>query len=186
MLTLEQPTSRDLMAQAQAGNLDAFAEIYTRHRRYVLAIAQQCHPGHAEDIAQDVFARALRSLHLWHDRGTDPLAWLTVITRNICTDRARSAYVQRVDVVDHVPERPAEPEHTDPALLAGHLLARQDLLAALHRISARQREALVLYYLRDLSVAQVAVEMGQSEGRIKNLLHHGRQSMARKLVVADV
>lgn len=185
-LTLEQaPASRDLMARAQAGDHDAFAALYTRHRRYVLAIAQHWHPGHADDVAQDVWARVLRSLHLWHDTGTDPVAWLATIARNICTDRARSAYVQRVDVVAAVPERAGDPERTDPAVLALRLLARRDVLAALQLVSGRQRKALALYYLGELSTAEVAARMGLTEGTVKNLLHHGRRSMARKLAVAD-
>jgi RNA polymerase sigma-70 factor, ECF subfamily len=186
VLTLENVDSRDLMARAQHGDPDAFAQLYTRHRRYVLAIAQRMHPGHAEDIAQDAWIRALRSLHRWRDEGIEPVAWLAVITRNICRDRARSAYVQRVDLVDDVPDRPDAPERTDPALLTGRLFARRDVLAALRRVSARQREALVLYYLGELSVAEVAVRMGQPESTVKNLLHHGRRSMAGKLqAVAD-
>lgn len=181
MLTAGQVDPRELMTRAQQGDLDAFAQLYTRYHRIILAIAHRYHPGRGEDIAQDVWVRALGALHAWRDQGHTPMAWLKTITLNLCRDRAKSSYARLVDIVDAVPERAAAPERTDPALLAGDHLARRDLLAALARVSARQREALVLYYLGELSVAEVAAQMGQSEGGVKNLLHHGRQSMAHKL-----
>lgn len=55
------------------------------------------------------------------------------------------------------------------------------LVAAMSALTAREREALVLHYLADLSVAEVADEMGASAGTVKSWLSRGRVHVAARL-----
>jgi len=181
VLTAEQADSRELMVRAQNGDLDAFTELYTRYRNYVHAIAYQSHPGYADDLTHDVWIRVLRCLHTWKDQNKDPIAWLTIITRNICRDLAKSSYMQRVELVAAPPDRTAEPERTDPAVLAGDPIARRNLLAAMQLLTQDQREAVALYHLRDLPVAEIADRMGRTPRAVKLLLHRGRHAIARHM-----
>lgn len=186
MLTLDDIDTRDLLARAQAGDRDAFTAVYTRYRRLIYAVAYQYHRAHAEDVAQDVWCKVLRSLHTWHDTGISPGPWLKTIAVNVCRDRAASAYVQRVIVCDAADlDRPADPDRTDPAVLTAAHLSRRDVLAGLEQISADRREALVLYYLRELSVAETAQAMGATQVRVQNLLKRGRRSLADAVAGGD-
>ena len=60
----------------------------------------------------------------------------------------------------------------------GEPVQRDDaLLGALRRLPARQRETVVLHYLLDMSVAQVARATGVAEGTVKTQLHRARETL---------
>jgi RNA polymerase sigma-70 factor (ECF subfamily) len=52
---------------------------------------------------------------------------------------------------------------------------------ALAQLSRRQREVVVLYYLLDLPVAQVATELRMGEGTVKSMLSRARAALAEVL-----
>jgi RNA polymerase sigma-70 factor, ECF subfamily len=56
-----------------------------------------------------------------------------------------------------------------------------DLRLALDSLPQRQRVAVVLFYLADLSVKEVAAAMGVSEGSVNKHLHRGRETLRRLL-----
>lgn len=171
---------RDLMRRAQAGDIDAFAQIYATYRPLVLHYARTRNSRLAEDITQDVFVRALGALHQWRDQGKDLGAWLLIITVNLCRDRVKAAYCRSTLLVPEVPERPTL-DRDDPAELAIEGLVRADVLRALSKLSARQREALFLLHLQDLSVAQCAARMEISPSHFRTLTFKARKKMAALL-----
>ena len=59
------------------------------------------------------------------------------------------------------------------------------MTAALRRIPDEMREAVVLHYIADLSVEQIATETGTPSGTVKARLHRGRARLAELLGVAD-
>jgi RNA polymerase sigma-70 factor (sigma-E family) len=70
----------------------------------------------------------------------------------------------------------AEVRHGRTADIAGDLAEREDLLAALRALSARQRAVLVLRYFDDLTEAQTAEVLGCSVGSVKT---HGYRGLER-------
>jgi RNA polymerase sigma-70 factor (sigma-E family) len=115
--------------------------------------------GDAEDVAQEALARACTRWARLEDR---PEGWVTRVASNLAIDRYR--------------RRRRPPPMTGPmGLVDPHLGERADLVAALRRLPRRQREAVVLRYLADLSEAQVALEMGCSVGAVKS---HGARGLA--------
>ena len=76
------------LARARTGDREAFAHLYREHYafvyRYLLCRTRDRHL--AEDLTQEVFARALRGIGGFAWRGTDPVAWLTTIARNLHLD----------------------------------------------------------------------------------------------------
>jgi RNA polymerase sigma factor (sigma-70 family) len=81
-----------LVGRARAGDHDAWREIVDRYSRYVYAIAASFRfvQQDAEDIFQDVFARAYEHLgSLRDDEALRP--WLAALTRRLCIDRLRSS-----------------------------------------------------------------------------------------------
>jgi RNA polymerase sigma-70 factor (ECF subfamily) len=59
---------------------------------------------------------------------------------------------------------------------------RLDLVAALANLPRRQRQAMVLHYLADIPVAEIATQMGAAEGTVKSWLHRARTTLAARLV----
>jgi RNA polymerase sigma factor (sigma-70 family) len=95
-------TDAQLVARCRAGDQEAWRELVERFSRYVFAIAIQAFKlseHEAEDVFQEVFARAYEHLHkLRNDEAIRP--WLAQLTRRLCIDRLRAgAHEQPVDDV---------------------------------------------------------------------------------------
>jgi RNA polymerase sigma-70 factor (sigma-E family) len=122
--------------------------------------------GDAEDVAQEALARACVRWSRLEDR---PEGWVTRVASNLAIDRYRR-------------RRRQPPALTGPVGIVDPLLGeRADLVAALRRLPRRQREAVVLRYLGDLSEAQAALEMGCSVGAVKSHGARGLQSLRRQM-----
>lgn len=82
-------TERELLERAQRGDLDALEEICDREWRPVYGIVYQAvrNVGEAQDLTQEVFLRALRSLPRYRDMGVPFGAYLGTIARNLIRDR---------------------------------------------------------------------------------------------------
>lgn len=124
-----------------------------------------------EDVAQEAFVR----LHGRTRTLRDPhaaIGYLRTTVVNLCRSRLRHLAVVR----RHRPDRPPE------VASAEHDVVRREgdreLLAAVHRLSARHREALVLRYWLDLSEAEMADAMGVSRGTVKSHVSRGLDALA--------
>jgi RNA polymerase sigma factor (sigma-70 family) len=86
-------SDRELVARCRAGDEAAWAELVERFSRYVYAICTQAFrlpAADAEDVFQEVFARAYQRLDsLRDDAAVRP--WLAQLTRRLCIDRLRAA-----------------------------------------------------------------------------------------------
>lgn len=146
-----------------------FAEFYAATSRaataQVYAMVGNWHE--AQEAVQEAYARALAR---WRQVSTydDPLAWIRTVAYRVSVSRWRKAK-RLVLGGAHDGEVPGPVED--------HVT----LVAALQRLPAAQREALVLHYLADLPVAQVAAQLGVPEGTVKARLSRGRAAMAQLL-----
>jgi RNA polymerase sigma-70 factor (ECF subfamily) len=125
--------------------------------------------GDAQDIAQEAFCRAWQ--HWGHIvRYDHPITWIRRVATNLACSRWR-----RLRVVDrHLrAERPPAVPAIGPDRVA--------LVAALRSLPVDHRRALVLHHLVDLSVAEVADELGVPVGTVKSWLHRGRRALAASL-----
>jgi RNA polymerase sigma-70 factor, ECF subfamily len=121
----------------------------------------------AQDIAQETFARAWQR---WSSVSMcdSPEAWVRRVATNLAVSRWRRSRIamaagRKLAVGTQVPEVSAD----NVALVAG-----------LRTLPERQRIVLVLYYLADLPVQQVAAELNCSAGSVKSLLARGRVALA--------
>jgi RNA polymerase sigma-70 factor (ECF subfamily) len=168
-----------LAREAQAGDpaaRDALARRY-RGRVYVFALALLRRPEDAEDAAQETFVRAFRSLEMYEPRGHFR-AWLLAIAANVCRAYHRS---ERRRAPSPAMDEP--PEESAPA--TGSLYAqsalREAVRAAVARLPGVYRGPVALYYLEDLSVADVASILGRSRAAVKVQLWRARSLLAREL-----
>src|ERR687888_763658 len=90
-------SDRELVARCRAGDEQAWAELVERFSRYVYAISSQAFrlsEADAEDVFQEVFARAYQHLDsLRDDAAVRP--WLAQLTRRLCIDRLRASARER-------------------------------------------------------------------------------------------
>jgi len=182
------PPGRDvsddlLIARVAAGDRDAFAELYRRHRSDVCRFAaHMCGSATlAEDIVHEAFVAVIDSASRYRPGLTTVKLWLLGITRN----HARRARVLRPTV-----PLPDEDANANPAQLRVESdpvsdIARRRHVDALRRavvaLPVRYREAVVLCDLHELSYADAAAAIGCAIGTIRSRLHRGRAMLAKKL-----
>ena len=145
-----------------------FAATYARLVGLLFAFLHD--QAQAEDTVQDAFASALlrwRSIRSYHD----PEAWVrTVAFRRAIDHHRRNARQLRALLR-------LGPPPSLPPVGAEHV----DLVRALRRLPLAQREVLVLHYVAELAVDQVAAELGLPAGTVKSRLSRGRAALAQQL-----
>jgi RNA polymerase sigma-70 factor (ECF subfamily) len=165
-----------LAIRCQLGEPDAFDALVERWNpalwRYLRRLV-----GHDEDAAdtlQEVWLRILRGLPRLRDP-TRLRPWLFGIARRALMDRLRREYAgpaADASAADHLPA--PEPE---PGLL-DDLDELQDELAAMPLL---EREVLVLFYLQELPIAQVAEVLAVPLGTVKSRLFRARNLLRDRL-----
>ena len=126
----------------------------------------------AEEAAQEAFVRASRD---WRRvrRMDSPAGWLHRVAFN-----AVHGHFRRLRTRSRALPRLVE-RHDDGTEAVDEMLM---LRTALARLPARQRAALALHYLADLSIAEVAEAMATRPGTVKSLLSRGRVALRARLV----
>lgn len=125
----------------------------------------------AEDLVQEAFVRALD--HGKTFRRTDnPEAWLRRVAVNLLRSRWRRLKVYARLQPRLAPETTADFEPSTDQLT---------LIAALARLPATQREAIVLHHVADLPVAEVSAIVGAGVNTVKTRLARGRAALAELL-----
>lgn len=184
------PTDAALLAAHVAGDTAAFGVLFARHRDRLWAVALRT-MGNAEDAAdglQDGMIAAYRRAGSF--RGDAAVTtWLHRVVVNACLDRLRAAKVRRTETLpDDLEEYggrgslvSAAPVAEDPADLSVRADRRRAVLAALARIPAEQRAALVLVDMEGYSVAEAAETLGCAVGTVKSRCSRGRLRLATML-----
>ena len=148
-----------LVARCRAGDHDAWCELVTRFSRYVYAITQayRLREHDAEDVFQDVFARAYERLDsLRSDEALRP--WLAQLTRNLCLDKIRA--VAREQAID--PD--TELEVADETIV--ELTDAFAVHEALAELPEHCQEILDRFFARDESYRAIAEALELPSGTI--------------------
>jgi RNA polymerase sigma-70 factor (sigma-E family) len=156
---------------------DEFKRFYERMHDRALRTARRL--VGSEVVAEDIAAEALaRSYAKWKTVRShpNPDAWLLRVVGNLSIDHMRAqGRRSQIDLGD----RPSgdRPDH-DAAL-------RVDLARAVHQLSGRQQEVVVMRYLVDLSEDEVASSLGMSNGTVKTHLSRASQHLRGHLTELD-
>ncbi|MEU0081401.1 sigma-70 family RNA polymerase sigma factor [Micromonospora tulbaghiae] len=185
----EQGGTWHLVVAAQAGDRDAFAELFRRYRSLVFNVIYRRTGSRdlAEDLMQDVFLRALKSIERVTWQGRDIGAWLVTISRNIVIDHFKSGRSRLERTVGDVLDVNLGVDFTDhtregnPADTATERLIAATVREAIRELTAEQQECLTLRFFQGLSVAEVAEAMGKQEGAIKALQYRALRTLAQRL-----
>lgn len=163
------------MEDQATGDARSFRRFYDREVGDVLAylIAVTGDRGTAEELTQETFARAYRD---WervrdHDR---PGAWTHTVAHNLAISRFRrlareSRALLRLGGMRQPGADAAFPGHDE------------EFWAEVRRLPQRQAQAIVLHYVEDRPVAEIAALMQCAENTAKVHLHRGRRRLAERL-----
>ena len=183
MRTREDERDGALVARHQAGDGEAFAELYARHST---RLSRFCHrlikdPHLAEDIAQEAFLRAFAAAHRLDD-GRRFYPWITVIARRLVIDHVRSNARLRphadLDTSAMAPAQPIEDEVV-------RRIEDDGVRTALGRVRPRHREVLRLRDWDDLSYTAIADELGVTPSAVPPLLHRARAALRREYLLSE-
>jgi RNA polymerase sigma-70 factor, ECF subfamily len=134
----------------------------------------------AEDLVQETFLRAWRSLHTYR-AGTNPKAWLFRILHNAHIDRYRAA-TRTVPTVDEIEgQDPAFVVHESPETLVADAVMEAEVRDALIGLPEVFRECVVLADLEGLSYQEIADTLGIPRGTVMSRLFRGRRAMRKAL-----
>ena len=164
------------------GDLAAFNELVERYQTSVfnLCLRMLGAPQPAEDATQEAFISAFR--HIEKFRGGMFRSWLLRIASNACYDelrRRKSRPAVSIDEPHGEDDRAIDPPSGAPTMEehAEQMELRGALEAALARLPADQRLALVLCDVQGLDYAEIAVVMQCSLGTVKSRINRARGKM---------
>ncbi len=161
-----------LVERFRAGREEAFQVIHDRYRARLLAYVRQMLDGRAgveaEDVLQDVFERAARTLRA--DRTPVGLrAWLYSVAHNRCVDELRRRPPASPDVI-----AASRPPAGDTSAVAERRAEVERLFRDLRALPELQRSALLMRELQGLSHAELAQALDASVPAVKSLLVRAR------------
>lgn len=168
--------SDQALARRAKTDREAFGALYERHvtaiYRYVFYRVGDIED--AEDLTARVFARALKHIHNYNDRGVPFTAWLYRIAHNVVAnfhrDNSRRPSVP-LDEVEALREPASQVDHADADQRIDSERDRQRLLQAIRMLPEERQHLIVLKFVEQLQNAEIGQIMKRSEGAIKSLYH---------------
>jgi RNA polymerase sigma-70 factor (ECF subfamily) len=162
------------MAQVSMDSTSQFLELF-EHSEWVRALALRlCDDPHAaDDVAQEVWSRALRQ----PGRARSAREWLGGIVRHVAA-RRRASEASRFDRERRAARHEAVP--SSDALLAEAELARK-LLQVIASLQENHRQVVLLHYYEGLSTEQIARRLGAPSSTVRNRLSRARAQLREHL-----
>lgn len=167
-----------LMVLYSNGDIGAARALAFRHTPRIVAQATRLlrDRAEAEDVAQEAMLRLWKIAPDWRQGEAKVSTWLYRIVANLCTDRLRKRRSTGLDSI-------AEPEDDKPSVEATMQAdARQQALyKALATLPERQRVAVTLRHIDELSNPEIAQAMGITVEAVESLTARGKRALAAVL-----
>lgn len=170
-----------LILQLRQGDLEALGGLYDRHRQlvYRTALAITGDTEASADLLHDTFLRLYRFGHrIDPTRPIEP--WLYRMAANMAYTwvKRRGRWYQ---ALREMADRLSREYPTSPAQQVEKNEAWMEIRGALQAISPEKRVVVVLYYLNDLPISEIAEILDLPLGTVKSRLHYGRQALKKQL-----
>jgi RNA polymerase sigma-70 factor (ECF subfamily) len=180
---LRKEADERLLVEAAQKDPARFAELYENNfeRVYAYVVRRVGDRAETEDLTSDVFHHALANLRRFEWRGIPFAAWLFRIAANLISDRWQRR--NREDVADG-------PEQIESALAKGvefeeEVERRATLFRLVDTLPAEQRRVVVLRFVEQKSIKEVAREIRKTEGAVKQLQFRALTSLRARMEGAD-
>ncbi len=147
---------------------------------YRVAYSVMRNSAEAEDAVQEAFLRVLKHREKLTEI-RDVRVWLVRITWNVVLDRKRRSKTrpESDDIADFVRVLPSTDRRADDEVISSQEHAR--ILALIDRLPAKEREALLLSAVEELSTAQIAAVLKTTESSVRSRIFRARRELSALL-----
>ena len=173
----------ELVAQAKAGNVEAYGELYERYLDPIYRYIKTRVAGDqvAEDLTEMVFLRTFERLDKYQERGHPFSSFLYQVARNQLVDHYRRKKEEvSLEAAQHV-------EHPEGSM--DESVIKQDQINELHnaieKLPEDYQDVIRFRILMDMPTAEVASWLERSEGAVRVLLHRALHALREKVKVDD-
>lgn len=172
----------ELAQRAAAGDMQAFEELFRKHRRlvYGLSLRMTQDVAEAEDITQEVFVLLFRKVGGFRGEANFT-TWLHRLTVNQVLMRFRRNKARREDSLEDDDGQPREPAASPAAPRSPQLIDRIALESAIAQLPPGYRAAFVLHDIEGHDHEEVARLLGCAVGTSKSQLHKARTKLRKIL-----
>ena len=182
MKALGKEADERLLIEAAQKDPARFAELYECHfdRVYAYVVRRVGDRAETEDLTSEVFHHALANLRRFEWRGIPFAAWLFRIAANLISDRwqrrGREQTADEAQEIESAPARGAELEDVE---------RKATLFRLVDTLPAEQRKVVVLRFVEEKSIKEVAREIRKTEGAVKQLQFRALTSLRARMEGAD-
>jgi len=189
---MEQLTDAELVANVRLGDKEAFGKLVERYQQMVGRIAKKMIADEwvARELTQEAILQAYLSLDHLRDASRFK-SWLYGITLNICRSYLHNQKMDMLSLETIIGGVQSDiiansDNLVDPQTIAeAHELHRL-VFGAIDELTARDKEATLLFYYEQLTLQEIAALSGVSVGAIKGRLHRSRKHLQERLSIAYV
>jgi RNA polymerase sigma-70 factor (ECF subfamily) len=177
---LKKEADERLLIEAAQQDPARFADLYEINfeRVYAYVVRRVGDRTETEDLTSEVFHHALANLKRFEWRGIPFAAWLFRIAANLISDRWQRSGREVTDdaAIESAQASPAEIEEVEQ---------RATLFRLVDMLPAEQRRVVVLRFVEQKSIKEVALEIRKTEGAVKQLQFRALSSLRTRMEGAD-
>jgi RNA polymerase sigma-70 factor, ECF subfamily len=183
----------DLVEAARNGDQEAFGALVKKYMPRALAFARQMtgNPDDAQDLAQDAFIKAYKSLDSFKG-GSSFYTWFIRILSNVCLDFLRKkTFIKKIfffaapddedEGLNAVEQAPDTSRSGSPDMPLEQKELRTALKKALLSLPPRQRAVFLMKHEEDLKLSEIAVALKISEGAVKAHLFRAIDALRKSM-----
>ncbi len=168
-----------LVDRAVGGDSAAFARLYDLHLDPVYRYVRYRVGNHsdAEDVTQQVFLNAWRSIRSYRRSGVPFRHWLIRIAHN----ESGSLLRRRTPAIElqHDPSEPAGGPSVEDGVVAR--VSAEAIRSEILTLPSDQQQAVLLRFISDLSYAEIGSALGKSEGNARIMVYRALQRLRSRL-----
>jgi RNA polymerase sigma-70 factor (ECF subfamily) len=169
-----------LVTRIQAGERAAFDEVYMRYFDRIYGYFRAClaDPYDAEDATQQLFLRVLEALPAYERRGPPFRVWMFRIARNIAIDQKDRRGATELCPPDELDRRREAPARASAATFEE--LSDLEILHLVEQLPQRQRRVIMMRYVLDLPIADIADVLERSPEAVRQIQHRALRTLERR------
>lgn len=171
---------KELVDRAIQGEASAFGLLYDRYQPalYRFIYLKVGHREEAEDLTHQVFLSAWQNIERFKDEGLPISSWLYRIARNRIIDhyRTKKTTYEFDEAADEALQR-LEDVGDDTA----RKMALEEAYRALRKLPQEQQDILLMRFVEELTVPEIAAVLGKNQGTVRVLQHRALKSLKKAL-----